>query len=176
MLRKAYKGVRPGNDRCDPAIAGQRIYLTHTKIAPIAKKPAKGMAGVLEYLAPNGKWVTATWPRPARPLRASIRRSDEKGSDVNLATYLLLDAAQHDCDEAVVLSGDSDLQTPIAFARTVYGLRVTVINPTANRPSAELQAAASTYTTLQPAILPACRLSAVVYDSAGRGIRKPGTW
>jgi hypothetical protein len=39
-----------------------------------------------------------------------VYKTEEKGSDVNLATYLLLDAFQQDCDLAVVISNDSDLE------------------------------------------------------------------
>jgi hypothetical protein len=37
-----------------------------------------------------------------------VIKTEEKGSDVNLATYLLLDAFKQDCEAAVVISNDSD--------------------------------------------------------------------
>jgi len=36
--------------------------------------------------------------------------TEEKGSDVKLATHLVWDAAHHDMDVALVMSNDSDLQ------------------------------------------------------------------
>lgn len=36
-----------------------------------------------------------------------VLKSEEKGSDVNLASYLLIDAYRSDCDIAVVVSNDS---------------------------------------------------------------------
>ncbi len=43
-------------------------------------------------------------------------KTEEKRSDVNLASYLLLDAFKKDCDIAIVFSNDADLKEPIGFA------------------------------------------------------------
>ena len=56
-------------------------------------------------------------------------RTEEKGSDVNLASYLLLDGFRSDCEATVVISNDSDLKVPIELARAELGLVVGVINP-----------------------------------------------
>ncbi len=47
----------------------------------------------------------------ANPPPATVRviKSEEKGSDVNLATALLVDAYERDFEQAVVVSNDSDL-------------------------------------------------------------------
>src|SRR5215475_4150066 len=42
---------------------------------------------------------------------------EEKGSDVNVASHLLLDVLQGDVDAAVVISNDSDLRHPVQQAR-----------------------------------------------------------
>jgi len=42
-----------------------------------------------------------------------VIKTEEKGSDVNLATYLLLDAFAANCELRVVVSNDSDLKEPI---------------------------------------------------------------
>lgn len=54
---------------------------------------------------------------------------EEKGSDVNLAAYLLDDCFTNDFDEAVVISNDSDLALPIELVTTKYRKGVWVINP-----------------------------------------------
>ncbi len=67
---------------------------------------------------------------PRRGARTvEVVKTEEKGSDVNLATYLLLDAFQHDCNVAVVISNDSDLKLPIEIAQSELGIRVGVVNP-----------------------------------------------
>jgi hypothetical protein len=43
-------------------------------------------------------------PRPGGPAAVEVIKTEEKGSDVNLATYLLLDAFRRDCDTAIVIS------------------------------------------------------------------------
>src|SRR5258708_2363073 len=154
----------------------QGTFLAHTVLMPVADRPHPRATALVEYRAPSGVWHGLTFRHPGRPMRASVRKQEEKGSDVNLATFLLLDAFRRDCDEAYVLSGDSDLATPISVANRVLSLPVGVINPTANRLSAELQRAARTYRTLRPAILRTCLLPPLLVDAGGRPIRKPPGW
>lgn len=59
---------------------------------------------------------------------ASIARREEKGSDVNVASHLLIDVLTGAVDAAVVISNDSDLAFPIRQARN--HVPVGVINPT----------------------------------------------
>jgi hypothetical protein len=72
-------------------------YLTHVTRMPLAN-PRRGGARTVEVV-----------------------KTEEKGSDVNLATYLLLDAFRRDCDVAVVISNDSDLKLPIEIAQSELG-------------------------------------------------------
>ncbi len=58
-----------------------------------------------------------------------VIKTDEKGSDVNLASHLLLDAFKGECGTAVVVSNDSDLRVPIRIAELELGVRVGFINP-----------------------------------------------
>ena len=53
----------------------------------------------------------------------------EKGSDVNLATELLVDAFENAFDVAAVISNDSDLVAPIRAVRTRTSKPVGIINP-----------------------------------------------
>jgi uncharacterized LabA/DUF88 family protein len=67
-------------------------------------------------------------PPPGGPATVEVIKTEEKGSDVNLATYLLLDAFKKDCQAAVVISNDSDLKEPITVAQRELGL-IVGINP-----------------------------------------------
>jgi len=58
-----------------------------------------------------------------------VLKTEEKGSDVNLGSYLLLDAFKKDCDVAIVVSNDTDLKEPVAIARNELGLVVGIVNP-----------------------------------------------
>lgn len=52
-------------------------------------------------------------PSPDGPRTVEVLRTEEKGSDVNLATYLLVDGFDGDYELAVITSNDSDLLEPI---------------------------------------------------------------
>lgn len=67
-------------------------------------------------------------PNPANP-PILVWKVEEKGSDVNLATSMLLDAAAERFDDAWVISNDSDLAWPIEMARKTYRVRIGVFKP-----------------------------------------------
>src|SRR5277367_62401 len=71
-----------------------------------------------------------------------IVKVEEKGSDVNLASHLLLDAFQGNFDIAAVLSNDSDLVEPIRIVTQVLGKPVGLLSPVPN-PNPELSRASS---------------------------------
>ncbi len=48
-------------------------------------------------------------PPVGGPNTVEVWKTEEKGSDVNLASYLLLDAFRKESEAAVVISNDSDL-------------------------------------------------------------------
>ncbi len=73
--------------------------------------------------APNPKV-----PNPKNPM-VRVWKTEEKGSDVNLATSLLLDAAAREFSQAWVISNDSDLAWPIQMVRRIYRLPVSVFKP-----------------------------------------------
>lgn len=58
------------------------------------------------------------------------RKREEKGSDVNVASHLLIDILEDRVDAAVVVSNDSDLQYPVSYART--RIPVGIVNPRNN--------------------------------------------
>ena len=76
--------------------------------------------------------------RPVMPRadgRGSIRviKTEEKGSDVNLATHLLLDASDGGYDGALVISNDSDLVEPVRQVQARFKCPVGVALPILNR-------------------------------------------
>jgi uncharacterized LabA/DUF88 family protein len=58
-----------------------------------------------------------------------VLKTEEKGSDVNIASHLLLDAHLSQFDQAIIVSNDSDLLTPIKFVRRNFSKRVGILNP-----------------------------------------------
>jgi uncharacterized LabA/DUF88 family protein len=63
------------------------------------------------------------------PDMVHIHKTEEKGSDVNIATYMLADAFRNDCDQLVVITNDSDLAEPVRIINSELRKRVLVINP-----------------------------------------------
>lgn len=66
---------------------------------------------------------------PGTGQRVKVLASEEKGSDVNLATELLIDGFRGDYEAAIVMSDDSDLLAPIRAVRQIPKLPVGILNP-----------------------------------------------
>lgn len=105
---------------------------------------------------------------------AAVIDMKEKGSDVNLATELVVDAFTSAFEVATVVSNDSDLVAPIRAVRTHTKKAVGVINPHP-RQSVELAKCASFIKPVRAWALNQSLLPAVLSDSVG-SIHKPAGW
>ena len=107
---------------------------------------------------------------------ADVIRTEEKRSDVNLATAMMADFHENKADSFVVISGDADLVAPIEYIRRTGGRNVVVFNPHPTI-SGDLKCHATYYKNI-PRDLPAmCRLPDVItYGSHNRVIRCPPAW
>jgi uncharacterized LabA/DUF88 family protein len=103
-----------------------------------------------------------------------VHKSEEKGSDVNLASFLLRDAFMGDCECAVVVSNDSDLLAPIRIAKMDCRIVVGLITPRASG-SAELRQLANFQKQLRPHHLAAAQFPLNLTDKHGT-IHKPRNW
>jgi hypothetical protein len=68
-------------------------------------------------------------PAPGESEMVDVWRPEEKGSDVNLATYLVRDAFMNEADVYVVVSNDSDLEEAVRIVATELSNRVFLIFP-----------------------------------------------
>jgi hypothetical protein len=115
-------------------------------------------------------------PEPGGPRTVEVTKTEEKGSDVNLAAYLLLDAFRNDSDMAVVISNDSDLCEPIRIVQEEFGMPVGLIIPH-RRPSQALCRLGPAFVKqIRRGPLSASQFPEKVTDSCGRMIRKPSAW
>ena len=114
-------------------------------------------------------------PCAGGPATARVIRTEEKGSDVNLATHLLWHAFRNDYDIAVVVSNDSDLLEPIRIAKAELGKRIVVINPHKNKPSRQLLQVADEFKRIKTTTLAACQFPPQLTDSHGT-FTKPALW
>jgi uncharacterized LabA/DUF88 family protein len=69
----------------------------------------------------NKVWMPLVAPTTKGPRKVEVFKTEEKGSDVNLASWLLLDVFRKACDTVVVISNDSDLAEPVRIARHELG-------------------------------------------------------
>jgi len=106
---------------------------------------------------------------------ATIWKTEEKRSDVNIASQMFIDHIETKFDCIVLVSGDTDLITPLHYLKKCTGKSVIVFNPH-ERPSEELRAV-STYYKHIPRDLPAkCQLPEIVTLPNGRTIHRPAAW
>lgn len=109
------------------------------------------------------------------PVTVRVRKTEEKGSDVNLATHLLLDGFWQAASAFAVVSNDSDLAEPMRplfqdFQRTV-GLMV----PTKQPSIVLLGTGPQIIRELREGVLGTAQLPAQLQDEYGT-ISKPKSW
>ena len=128
---------------------------------------------------------------------ADVLKMEEKGSDVNIATYMLVDAFRKDCDQLVVITNDSDLAEPVRIINKEMMIPVGIFNPQTHdtavrraqvtgqplrpaRPSIELKKVAKfnrNITSEGPAShMARSQFSPVLTDAKGRKITRPASW
>jgi uncharacterized LabA/DUF88 family protein len=103
-----------------------------------------------------------------------VIKTEEKGSDVNLATEILIDGFLQRYDMAVLVSNDSDLFAPINAVSKILGLPVGIFNPYP-KSSRVLQSVASFIKPIRKGVLAASQFPVTLTDANGT-FSKPGTW
>lgn len=105
---------------------------------------------------------------------ATVLTREERGSDVNVATYLILDAVAGYYDVAIVLSNNSDPAEPIRRVWQRFGVGVDVLNPT-DKTSSLLRSVASSYKVVTLADVRACQFSRRL-KAGTKTIERPRGW
>jgi uncharacterized LabA/DUF88 family protein len=93
---------------------------------------------------------------PDKIKKVQVIKTEEKGSDVNIASHLLVDGFQNKYEAAAVITNDSDLKLPINMVKNVLRKTVGVICPH-EKPSKELIKSASFFKTIKPATYLECQ-------------------
>jgi uncharacterized LabA/DUF88 family protein len=123
------------------------FFLTHEVMMPLAP-PGKGYVRVI--------------------------KTEEKGSDVNIATHLLTDAFDDVCELAVIVSNDSDLLTPIKVVTQRLGKAVGILNPH-KVPSMALLPHAKFVKQIRRGVLANSQFPNLLNDGRGN-FSKPAAW
>lgn len=157
-------GVRPG-DRAQPVrqqlylralatIPHVEIhfghYLSHEVFMPLADPPTSGSRFV------------------------KVLKTEEKGSDVNLATHLISDAYEKRFDIAVLVSNDSDLLGPVNLVKERLGKKIGILNPQ-KHPAFVLRNAATFFKQIRPSSLAKSQFPSAMSDVHGT-FHKPSSW
>jgi len=126
-----------------------------------------------------GSYLEGVKRRPlARPVAGlpafvDVLNTEEKGSDVNLATYLLFDAFNNEFDAAVIVTDDSDLEEPMRIVRHHFKKHVRVLSPRGQ--SRVLSRTATRFQQITLAALQGAQFPRTLSDANGT-ITKPSRW
>jgi hypothetical protein len=107
-------------------------YVTRVKYAPLAVRSTSRSR--------NPQIIHPQWPImvqdangnpiPDATFIVSYADREEKGSDVNVASHLLVDVLTSAVDAVIIISNNSDLEFPVSYVRAQ--VPVGLINPSAN--------------------------------------------
>lgn len=109
---------------------------------------------------------------PPYPEVAKVWKTEEKGSDVNLASHLVHDACRGDFDVAAVLSNDTDLVEPIRIVSQEIHLPVGLLCPVAI-PASGLASVASFVRHIRHQHLAASQFPETL---PGTSVTRPAPW
>lgn len=114
-------------------------------------------------------------PTPSGSQFVKVIKTEEKGSDVNIAAHLINDGYKKRYEAAVIVTNDSDLLEPIRIVRVELGLPVGVLNPHKHPTSRVLVQHASFVRQIRQGVLAASQFPDVLIDTHGE-FRKPASW
>jgi uncharacterized LabA/DUF88 family protein len=152
---------RPNDPQCD---VRQQVYL-RALATTLTVQVHLG-----HFLSHKTRMANANPP----PATVEVIKTEEKGSDVNLATHLVHDAHMKRFDVALVVSNDSDLVPAIKIVRGELGLKVGFVNPQP-RPSRELSGQCDFMRPIRPGTLDKAHFPASMTDAKG-AFTKPPSW
>jgi uncharacterized LabA/DUF88 family protein len=101
-------------------------------------------------------------------------KTEEKGSDVNLATHLICDGFRNEYDIAAVISNDTDLEEPLRIVKDELKKGVALLHPS-KYASGKLGKYATTVRRIRVGALKAAQFAQELSDAAGV-FRKPPSW
>lgn len=151
--------------------ARQSAYLRAIEVNPLIR------IHLGHFLTTTARMPLANPPQHG-PTTVEVVKTEEKGSDVNLATLLVADAFRQDAESFVVISNDSDLEEPLRVVRHELGFNLGIINPhpPQKRSRALLRCDPTFFKQLRANALAQSQLPSPIMDADGRLIHKPAGW
>ena len=182
-LRRLSEGlIRPGNEIHRIRYFTARVTDHEASVRQAAYLRALATIPNLTIHEGHFRTYPTSMPRTDGGGMAEVYRTEEKGSDVNLASHLLFDACDRDFETALVISNDTDLMFPVREVRHRLGVTVGISCPVYHRdrvPSRELVDAAdfrAHITRRHRRLLRQSQFTDPIIDAEGREIRKPPGW
>ena len=126
------------------------------------------------HYSEHPKWMRLAHPLPGKPKYVEVIKTEEKGSDVNLAVHMLNDGYQKAYELAVIVSNDSDLLSAMQIVQMDLNLKVGILNPQ-QHPSKVLKHEALFFKKIRPGVLQASQFPQILSDSKG-SFHKPTVW
>lgn len=111
----------------------------------------------------------------AKPNMVEVFRSEEKGTDVNLAAHLIHDAHLDRFEAALIVSNGSDLQESIRIVKEEVGKIVGVYTPHRERSNVELRNTASFFREIKRIHLRNSQFTSSLTDAKGT-FETPRNW
>lgn len=109
------------------------------------------------------------------PMLAKVQKLEEKGTDVALSNYMVLDASRAAADLYVLVSSDSDFVSTIKILKTELAVGVAIIFPS-RRPAKSLVSTGPTLMkVIREDLLVMCQLPNLIPSKSGY-IQRPETW
>jgi len=144
----------------------QKVYLRALKTAP-------------EVEIIKGRFLSKTKKRPtvADPKQyVEVHDTEEKGSDVNLASHLLVDGFRRKYDLALVLSQDTDLLEPIRMVKNDLKLKIGVLWFDQSKPGRKFQENSDFIRHVDLARLRRCQFPNPVTTASSEKLFRPASW
>lgn len=91
-------------------------------------------------------------PPAGGPHTALVLKTEEKGSDVNIATYMLADAFRQDCDQLILITNDSDLAEPVRIINKESLIPVGIFNQTSDTATRRSRVTGAPFQPARPSI------------------------
>jgi uncharacterized LabA/DUF88 family protein len=146
----------------------QQIYLRALRTLP-------GVEIILGSFLAHDVMMPLANALPGGAKFALVVKTEEKGSDVNMASHMIHDAHKKSFEVAVLVSNDSDLLAPVRIVRHEMGIPVGILNPHRYTPSRTLMPYATFVKKIREGVLEASQLPLRLKDEKGE-IRKPERW
>lgn len=126
-----------------------------------------------QFLQNKVRMMLANPPKRGKRF-AEVIKTEEKGSDVNIATHMIHDGHLGRYDVAVLVSNDSDLAEPVRIIRHELNKTIGMLNPH-KHPSHELKKYVMFMKPIRKGVLGASQFPQTLQDADGT-FHKPEEW